>query len=258
MPESKRQTNKFFTMMSLHIAITLLWGAMVIYFGVTGDWNGVEPNEVGDFLAGAAAPAAFYWLIVGAFMQRKELELQRAELKETRLQLERQASAQEESGEIQRQVLGLNERERIRAELREELDTLPNRMKTLIAYLCASDTLSSELHSKQIGWGIPHGSEVPQRYTISHLAKVVSGWPHETHGDLLDCLDKSAFGAKYMIRQETELLRDWYSRENERARDADAGFFFQECERLGLIQLLETMQSIYGTEEDWDLYLGSH
>lgn len=49
----------------------LLLGAYVV-----ADWSeilGLKPNEVGDFLAGAFAPLAFFWLVLGFFQQGSEL-----------------------------------------------------------------------------------------------------------------------------------------------------------------------------------------
>lgn len=37
----------------------------------------LSPNNLGDFLAGAAAPLAFLWLIIGFFLQREQLNEQR-------------------------------------------------------------------------------------------------------------------------------------------------------------------------------------
>lgn len=41
-------------------------------------------NEIGDFLAGAFAPLAFFWLVVTVLVQSQELKAQRHELQLTR------------------------------------------------------------------------------------------------------------------------------------------------------------------------------
>lgn len=51
----------------------------------------LKPSEVGDFVAGAAAPMAFLWLVVAVFLQKEELRLQRKELRQSREALHRQA-----------------------------------------------------------------------------------------------------------------------------------------------------------------------
>lgn len=69
------------TVLYLMVATVLGWGA----------WDklwGMEPNEVGDFLAGVVGPLALLWLILGYFQQGAELrnssealQLQAEELK---------------------------------------------------------------------------------------------------------------------------------------------------------------------------------
>lgn len=64
------------------------------------DWIRIAPlNEVGDFLAGAFAPLAFLWLVIGYWMQSEELNLQRQELKENTEALEKQADILEKEFE---------------------------------------------------------------------------------------------------------------------------------------------------------------
>lgn len=49
----------------------LLLGAYVVANGPKV--IGLDPNEVGDFLAGSFAPLAFFWLVLGFFQQGSEL-----------------------------------------------------------------------------------------------------------------------------------------------------------------------------------------
>ena len=63
---------------------TVLWLACFVIYA-NWKWTKVlelEPNELGDFLAGAFAPPVFGWLILGYFMQARELRLQVEELRE--------------------------------------------------------------------------------------------------------------------------------------------------------------------------------
>lgn len=60
----------------------------------------LEPNNLGDMLAGLAAPLALFWLVIGYFqqgeeleLQRKELELQRNEVAKLTIESARQAKA---------------------------------------------------------------------------------------------------------------------------------------------------------------------
>lgn len=71
-------------MEKLGITLTSLW---LMVFGILlySKWSeaiSLSLNEWGDFLAGMTAPIAFIWLIVGYFLQRKELNQNTAALKE--------------------------------------------------------------------------------------------------------------------------------------------------------------------------------
>jgi hypothetical protein len=55
--------------------MTAVWLASVTTYVLCG-WSmliHLEPNALGDFLAGATAPLAFFWLVVGYFQQGMEL-----------------------------------------------------------------------------------------------------------------------------------------------------------------------------------------
>ena len=56
-------------------------------------FSGLEPNSVGDFLAGLFAPLAFLWLVVGLLQQGQELKLQYFELKKSVDQYTEQSDA---------------------------------------------------------------------------------------------------------------------------------------------------------------------
>lgn len=74
--------------------LTVVWVFVVgIYAYCRSEkFSELEPNAVGDFIAGAAAPLAFLWLVVAVFLQKVELGLQRTELKESREAQQRQAN----------------------------------------------------------------------------------------------------------------------------------------------------------------------
>lgn len=73
---------------------TIIWLiGLLIYVSHFMGWpkfSAMSPNEFGDFLAGAAAPLAFFWLVIGFFQQGQELKLQREELELQRKELELQ------------------------------------------------------------------------------------------------------------------------------------------------------------------------
>ncbi|NDW30998.1 hypothetical protein [Salipiger sp. PrR007] len=73
------------------------------------EWKKISLNEVGDFLAGAFSPVAFFWLILGFLQQGHELQLQVAEMANS-------VSQQKEMVDVSRAVL---EHERTQAEHRQ-------------------------------------------------------------------------------------------------------------------------------------------
>jgi len=56
------------------VMLTIFWVALAIFLIFIKWDNTLTLNEWGDFLAGATAPLAFLWLIVGYMLQRKELQ----------------------------------------------------------------------------------------------------------------------------------------------------------------------------------------
>jgi len=96
----------------------LLWLGFTLTFGYFGliiqiygdrlfDLKFMPLNEVGDFLAGAFGPVAFFWLVTGYLMQNKELSMNRDELKISRIALENQAEELKNSAMQQAKVANL-------------------------------------------------------------------------------------------------------------------------------------------------------
>lgn len=86
-------TNNFGSCLSW--AVTIAW-LMFIYCKIH---QGVLPkdlNEFGDFIAGAFAPLAFFWLVRGYYQQGSELQAQAIELKNSVKQQQRLAEVYEE------------------------------------------------------------------------------------------------------------------------------------------------------------------
>ena len=64
-------------------------------FFATIDGN-VRVNEIGDFVAGAVAPLAFFWFILAYFQQSEEIKANTAALRTQRDEMERQVEAMSE------------------------------------------------------------------------------------------------------------------------------------------------------------------
>lgn len=87
---------------------------------------GMAPNNVGDFLAGASAPLAFLWLVIGYFLQANELKQnseslmqQAAEMRESVQAQFRQAEEAGQQGTYFRQDVLNKTRELFETELGE-------------------------------------------------------------------------------------------------------------------------------------------
>lgn len=92
MNKLKKTFLSWFTLPVLGLVITAFYllGATWLLSDRVSQLGTMPLNEIGDFLAGIFGALAFFWLIIGYFMQNKELknnnksiELQVSELKET-------------------------------------------------------------------------------------------------------------------------------------------------------------------------------
>jgi len=79
----------------LGLSLTLGWLALgFAYISATTGWAGfarLPAEELGSFLEGAFAPLAFLWLVIGYFLQQKELEQNTDALRAQLRQVERSA-----------------------------------------------------------------------------------------------------------------------------------------------------------------------
>lgn len=107
------------------IAAWLLTVGYLAFIGTLAwhKWDKVvalEPNAIGDALAGAAAPLAFLWLVVGYYLQRTELQLQRDALNLQAEELRASASALREQAKASKRQADLFEAQL--AEMKRQFD----------------------------------------------------------------------------------------------------------------------------------------
>lgn len=85
------------------LGLTTTWLVLaVVYIELTFGWNGfihLSANDLGSFLEGAFAPLAFLWLVIGYFLQQKELEQNTGALQAQAKALEAQLREIERSAE---------------------------------------------------------------------------------------------------------------------------------------------------------------
>jgi hypothetical protein len=93
----------------LGLATTATWFLLgVLYISSTIGWSNfstLPAEELGNFLEGAFAPLAFLWLVIGYFLQQKELEQNTAALRAQASEIHRTA----EQAVIQSQNLAASE-----------------------------------------------------------------------------------------------------------------------------------------------------
>ena len=91
------------------LALTALWlGAGVLYVAVSLGWSAflrLPLGDVGDFLDGAFAPLAFLWLVLGLFLQQRELVANNQAIQRQYEIMQRTA----EQAEIQTRAIASNE-----------------------------------------------------------------------------------------------------------------------------------------------------
>jgi hypothetical protein len=80
------------------IGITVVWLAVIVVFWIFGGLTSPSSlNELGDFLAGAFAPIAFLWLILGYIQQGKQLDQNTKALEQQERALQLQIEEMRES-----------------------------------------------------------------------------------------------------------------------------------------------------------------
>ncbi len=93
----------------LGLLLTALWlGAGVLYVALSLGWTAflrLPLGDVGDFLDGAFAPLAFLWLVLGLFLQQRELAANNAAIQRQFEVMQRTA----EHAEVQTRAIAANE-----------------------------------------------------------------------------------------------------------------------------------------------------
>lgn len=126
------------TALRVGLSGSALWIALVGAYACNR-WQKVialDPNNLGDFLAGAFAPLAFLWLAVAVFLQKDELSLQRQELMHSRKVLQEQAIELRRSVRQQERQAELAEKAARRSwelELAESLDVAIDNLASSMA-----------------------------------------------------------------------------------------------------------------------------
>lgn len=97
---------------------SLLWLGFITWLVDLSSVRGLAPNEIGDFLAGAFAPLAFFWLVLGYLQQGEELQqntealkMQADELRATNDTLRLQTEELQKNVKHQGELVEINQQE---------------------------------------------------------------------------------------------------------------------------------------------------
>ncbi len=93
--------------------LTFLWIAFLLFLLYLNldSAKSMKLNEWGDFFAGASAPLAFLWLVIGYFQQGEELGQNTQALKQQELALELQTKELKNSVEQQEKLASITQKE---------------------------------------------------------------------------------------------------------------------------------------------------
>lgn len=201
----------------------LLWGSVASlgYLGfvlwlvsdLVEDWHApLRLNELGDFLAGAFAPLAFFWLVVAIFLQKNELSAQREELALAREALGQQITEQRKLvGQSEEQLRLLSdeatarENQTVRERFLSDLKTLamkiadynqgifdaqPFREDTIFPSLNAGPTVVNPV-STQRKWTRAEAAQNPNGLLLDLLGSIPAGI---TETQMLVAMNRSGVG----------------------------------------------------------------
>ncbi|MCP5181081.1 MAG: hypothetical protein H6994_14425 [Pseudomonadales bacterium] len=169
----------------LGVTITALWIALGVLYLYVQPGNvlmrGID--ELGGFLEGAFAPLAFMWLVIGLFIQQKELADNTEVMRQSMLQAEQQAQAMA--------AMELNARQ-------EAFFTIAGNVKRQLATITGMQFISA--------FGSTEGNLVPEE-RIFELWTMVSHGDSEAFAREILMMGPDAHGGRQHIFYGTELRR---------------------------------------------------
>ena len=231
--------------MKPHIIITAIWLFFAASIAICSDWTTLGPNEIGDFLAGIAAPPAFYWLIVGYFLQKQELSLQWQEIA-------RLAKAQEKQTEISDKLLSLEDQRSKLVWLDEQVLKIPLKLRDLRKLLSRIDNIESPNTSSKVPVRQP--DNVSDRYFAKLFSNMVFRWENQMgneFGKIEDCIEYTDDRVYSELSYEKPELTRWMDKCHRITDEVSSDRFFVELREAGLNDLIAAIRilDLYNPEE---------
>lgn len=157
----------------LGLGLTVAWLALMsIYIGATVGWGALAhaPMDLmGNFLEGAFAPLAFLWLVIGYFLQKKEITQNTAAIKMQHAEIQKSA----EQAAIQSQAMQETERHARMQSFLQMAEVVRRQLGGIAGFLFLSSqgaTGSGNVSQETIAdmWGKISGAD-PEGFTRSLL-----------------------------------------------------------------------------------------
>lgn len=226
-----------------HIILTVVYVIILIAVSVRLPWENVTPNSLGDFLAGAFSPLAFYWFVVTAFLQR-------AELRQTREQFERQAIATETQARTQQLRENRETVESTRKDIDEAIASIPIRISKISKELNKFELKRSGLTGEDIPASelkelVQHFLCEPMKKDTVEEARIYARnlrdsmvvW-NSSKSDSLGSVGLCLFGCSpenaESLRDDWKKLHSWHLTQHLKAENIDDLTFAKASESTGL------------------------
>ncbi|MCR9194613.1 MAG: hypothetical protein NXH88_07765 [Hyphomonas sp.] len=196
-------------------------------------------------MAGVAAPAAFYWLIVGYGLQRKELSLSREQLEVQAAELRRQAEAALALVDFQRTA-------EMRSELQERMEAMEQKLLNIIDVVYRFGNLgpraSNNKHPVQFfGGGIRDRNMGAIRNFCRQFQATALAWDEKhgaNYGPLATCMQEKNPTAYADLIAARRRLSDWWLGCQEISKELKSQALEDQGEAYGIDEFLMALDHI--------------
>lgn len=204
-------TALYLTLMAAYIAAEVGWA----------NFTELSVERMGSFLEGAFAPLAFLWLVIGYFLQKKELRQNTEAMKMQFVEIKRSA----EQAELQSEIIILSEKHQRRESFLLIAETVRRQLGSVAGLLFMSSQLAEtneeEIPSERFSelW-ITAGSSDPEIYSREMLrlfANVSEDYKY-----------KVLYGTEVRTRHSLNFQHSW-SRLMDEARDCDQNGIIEDA-----------------------------
>jgi|GEM_PF-6076803 len=227
------------------IVLSLGWTFLMLSIAFLKQIWCLDANEIGDFLAGAFAPLAFAWLILGYHRQGNELRIQAAELALTRAEFASQTNVLRQTMEQDKIALNVSLLERI-------IDTIPDRIVDVLDTLKYFRNIRRPdgIAIQNSSWGHDNSSlnMNEMRTKCENFEKEISKF-HKQHGSsLLSAMEVTNSSSTRKLRQQAKSLIDWDNLFHKSNEPMERAMWENARKRTGLDHLIQALSHVLADE----------